>query len=167
MKRWTLALGTLTVLAVSWYAAMAFQHAEAPIRLGILHSQTGPLAISEQSMIDAELMAIEEINKEEGLLGRRVEAVVADGRSDPKVFAEQARWLINQEKVRVIFGCWASATRKSVKPIVEQLDHLLISLPMSPRQQTKASPDQVADRTQRPRVSPLARKPLEEPRPAR
>ncbi len=126
MKRWMLALGAVTALGGSWYVWRAYWRVEAPIRVGILHSKTGPLAISELSMIDAELMAIDEINQEGGLLGRNVEGVVADGRSDPKVFAQEARRLIDQEKVTVIFGCWASATRKSVKPIVEQADHLLV-----------------------------------------
>ena len=128
MSRWLLRLTLLTALipALAWVGHRILWHVEEPIRIGILHSGTGPLAISEQSMIDAELMAIDEINKEGGLLGRKVKAVVADGRSDPRVFAQEARRLIDQERVTVIFGCWASATRKSVKPIVEQADHLLV-----------------------------------------
>jgi urea transport system substrate-binding protein len=76
-------------------------------------------------MIDAELMAISEINQAGGLLGRRVEAVIADGRSDPTVFSEQARRLIDQEKVKVIFGCWTALARRSVKAVVESSNHLL------------------------------------------
>src|SRR5271157_6391201 len=103
MKRWLLALGAVIALGGAWYAWRAYWRVEAPILVGILHSKTGPLAISEQSMIDAELMAIDEINQRGGLVGRKVEAVIADGRSDPKVFADQARRLINQDKVKVIF----------------------------------------------------------------
>ena len=77
------------------------------------------MAISEKSMIDAEVLAIEEIN-EDGSLGRRIEPVVADGKSDWPTFAQEAQRLIDQEKVSVIFGCWTSASRKSVKPVVEQ-----------------------------------------------
>ena len=149
MKRWLLAFGTVTALGGSWYGLWAYRRVEAPIRVGILHSKTGPLAISEQSMIDAELMAIDEINQEGGLLGRKVEGVVADGRSDPKVFAQEAQRLIDQDKVSMIVGCWASATRKSVKPIVEQADHLLLypnayeGLEQSPRIfYTGAAPNQ-------------------------
>ena len=96
-----------------------------PIRVGILHSQTGPMAISEKSMIDAEVLALEEINND-GFLGRQIEWVVADGRSDWPTFAREAQRLIEKEEVSVIFGCWTSASRKSVKPVVEQKQHLLI-----------------------------------------
>jgi urea transport system substrate-binding protein len=84
------------------------------------------MAISELSMIDAERLAIDQINAAGGLLGRRVEAVVADGESDPSVFARQARRLIEEEKVSVIVGCCSSACRKSVKSVVEAASHLLI-----------------------------------------
>ena len=73
-------------------------------------------------MIDAEVMAIEEINQQGGLLGRQVKWVIADGRSDWPTFAREAQRLIEQKKVSVIFGCWTSASRKSVKPVVEQND---------------------------------------------
>ena len=98
----------------------------APIRVGLLHSRTGPLAISERSMIEAELLAIDELNARGGLIGRRVEGVVADGQSNWPVFATEAERLIDQEKVSVIIGCWTSASRKSVKPVVEKKAHLLI-----------------------------------------
>ncbi len=115
----------MIALGGSWYAWKTYWRVEAPILVGILHSQTGPLAISEQSMIDAELMAIDEINQQGGLLGRKVKAVIADGRSDPKVFAQEARRLIETEKVSVIFGCWTSLCRRSVKSVVEPSNHLL------------------------------------------
>ncbi|MFO0890907.1 MAG: urea ABC transporter substrate-binding protein [Isosphaeraceae bacterium] len=126
MRRWLLALGALVVLGLgSWSAWSLFWRIEAPIRVGILHSRTGPLAISEQAMADAELLAIEEINQAGGILGRRVEPVIADGRSDPKVFAQEARRLIEVEKVSVLFGCWTSLSRRAVKEVVESTGHLL------------------------------------------
>ena len=84
------------------------------------------MEISEKSMIEAEMLALEEINAQGGLLGgRQVEWVIADGRSDFPTFAREAERLIETEKVSVIFGCWTSASRKSVKPVVEQHHHLL------------------------------------------
>ncbi len=125
MKRWLLALSAVIALGGAWYAWRVYRRIEAPILVGILHSKTGPLEISERSLIDAELMAIDEINQRGGLLGREVKPVVADGRSDPKVFAQEARRLIETEKVSVIFGCWTSLCRKSVKSVVEPSNHLL------------------------------------------
>jgi urea transport system substrate-binding protein len=126
MKYWVPALLVLIVLGVlGWFGRELLWHVEAPIRVGILHSSTGPLAISERSMIDAEKLAIEEINASGGLLGRRVEVIEADGRSDPQVFAREARRLIELEKVGVIFGGWTSLSRRGVKAVVESSDHLL------------------------------------------
>jgi urea transport system substrate-binding protein len=128
MKRWLIALLILGLLSgatipVSFWL---WGHVEPPIRVGILHSKTGPMQISEESMIDAEVMALQEINQNGGLLGRQVEWIVADGRSDWPTFAREAQRLIEVEKVSVIFGCWTSASRKSVKPVVEHTNHLLI-----------------------------------------
>jgi urea transport system substrate-binding protein len=83
------------------------------------------MAISEKSVADATLLAIEQINDEGGLLGRRIEPVVADGRSDWRRFADEANRLIAEEKVSVVFGCWTSASRKTVKPVFEKHNHLL------------------------------------------
>jgi urea transport system substrate-binding protein len=96
-----------------------------PIRVGILHSRTGTMAISERPVIDAVLLAVEELNSRGGVLGRRVESVLADGQSDEEVFALEAEKLITKEKVAAIFGCWTSASRKAVVPVVERHDHLL------------------------------------------
>jgi len=96
-----------------------------PIKVGVLHSLSGTMAISEKAVMEATLLAIEEINAEGGLLGRKVEPVVVDGKSDPSVFAEQAERLIVDEEVSVVFGCWTSASRKTVKPIFEKYDNLL------------------------------------------
>ncbi|MDQ7059127.1 MAG: urea ABC transporter substrate-binding protein [Ghiorsea sp.] len=96
-----------------------------PIKVGILHSLTGTMAISEKPVMQATLLAIEEINAQGGLLGRQIKPVIIDGQSDGDTFAKQAEYLITQENVRVIFGCWTSASRKRVKPIVEKYQHLL------------------------------------------
>lgn len=98
---------------------------EAPIRVGILHSMTGTLAISARPVVDATLLAIEEINAQGGLLGRKLEPVIADGASDSDAFAAEAERLIAQEKVSVVFGCWTSSSRKAVGPVFEKHNHLL------------------------------------------
>ncbi len=108
-----------------WFARESWIHSTRPIKIGILHSLTGTMAISESSVRDATLLAIEELNAAGGVLGRRLEPVVADGRSDWPVFAREAERLIAQEKVAVVFGCWTSASRKTVKPVFERLDGLL------------------------------------------
>ncbi len=95
------------------------------IKVGILHSLSGTMAISEKSTVDAELMAIAEINQAGGILGRSIEAVVEDGASDWPTFREKAEKLINQDRVVTIFGCWTSASRKSILPVVESKNHLL------------------------------------------
>jgi len=127
MRRgWVWAFSALVVVAAGVGSALAvFGRAERPIVVGILHSETGPMAISEKSMIDAEVMALEEINADGGLLGRPVKWVKADGRSDWPTYAQQARKLIDEDHVSVIFGCWTSASRKNVKPVVEEKKHLL------------------------------------------
>ncbi len=96
------------------------------LRVGILHSLTGTMALTESPVVDATLLAIEEINERGGILGREIQPVVIDGASDERAFARQAAALIAEAKVCAIFGCWTSASRKSVLPIVEQRDHLLI-----------------------------------------
>lgn len=124
-----LLIGALLVVAAGVVGGIAYALAEGerpPIRVGILHSLYGPMAISEKSMVEAEQLAIDEINARGGLLGRKVRGVVADGKSDWPTFAQQAQRLISTEKVSVIVGCWTSASRKSVKPVVEAARHLLI-----------------------------------------
>jgi urea transport system substrate-binding protein len=96
------------------------------IKIGILHSLTGTMAISEKSLVDAVQMAVEEINGKGGISGRQIETIVADGRSDWTAFAREAERLILEERVSTIFGCWTSASRKNVKEIVEKHNHLLI-----------------------------------------
>ncbi len=95
------------------------------IRVGILHSLSGTMAISEVSLKDVELMAIEEINKAGGVLGKKIEPVIEDGASDWPNFAEKAGKLIEKDKVSTVFGCWTSASRKAVLPVFEKLNHQL------------------------------------------
>ncbi|MGZ8173749.1 MULTISPECIES: urea ABC transporter substrate-binding protein [Methylobacter] len=96
-----------------------------PIKIGVLHSLTGTMAVNEKPLVDAVRLAVKEINAQGGLQGQPVEMVVADGKSDPKVFAAEAERLIEKDRVSVLFGCWTSACRKAVKPIVEKHRHLL------------------------------------------
>jgi urea transport system substrate-binding protein len=95
------------------------------IKIGVLHSLSGTMAISETSLKDITLMTIEEINAAGGLLGKKLEAVVVDPASNWPLFAEKARELIQKHKVAVTFGCWTSVSRKSVLPVFEELDALL------------------------------------------
>ena len=130
MRRGYWAVVVLAVLVVAaigqvWRSGPAWAASRKPIVVGLLHSMTGPMSISERSMVDAENLAIAQINAKGGIRGRRIEAIVADGESDPQVFARQARALIG-DGARVIFGCWNSACRKSVIPVVEKADQLLV-----------------------------------------
>ncbi|WP_429637586.1 urea ABC transporter substrate-binding protein [Anoxybacillus kestanbolensis] len=95
------------------------------VKVGILHSLSGTMAISEVSLRDAELMAIEEINEAGGLLGKKIEPVIEDGASDWPTFAEKAKKLLQKDKVATIFGGWTSASRKAMLPVVEQNNGLL------------------------------------------
>lgn len=96
-----------------------------PIKVGILHSLSGTMAISETSLKDVALMTIDEINESGGVLGRKLEPVVVDPASNWPLFAEKARELITKDKVAVTFGCWTSVSRKSVLPVFEELNALL------------------------------------------
>jgi urea transport system substrate-binding protein len=98
---------------------------KAPIKVGVLHSLSGTMAISEVSLRDTVLMAIEEINAKGGVVGRKVEAVVVDPASNWDLFAEKAKQLLLQDKVAVVFGCWTSVSRKSVLPVFEGNNGLL------------------------------------------
>jgi urea transport system substrate-binding protein len=100
-------------------------HAEDTIKVGVLHSLSGTMAISETTLKDVVLMLIDEQNKKGGLLGKKLEAVVVDPASNWPLFAEKARELISQDKVAVVFGCWTSVSRKSVLPVFKELDSIL------------------------------------------
>jgi urea transport system substrate-binding protein len=95
------------------------------IKVGVLHSLSGTMAISETTLKDTMLMLIEQQNEKGGLLGKQLEAVVVDPASDWPLFAEKARELLDQEKVDAVFGCWTSVSRKSVLPVFEELNGLL------------------------------------------
>ncbi len=95
------------------------------IKVGILHSSSGTMAISEKSVIDAEQLAIEEINKAGGVLGKQIVAIVEDGASDPNTFNEKAKKLIDQDKVVTVFGCWTSSSRKAVLETFKSKNHML------------------------------------------
>ena len=95
------------------------------IKVGILHSLTGTIAIAEKSVVDAEMLAIEEINKAGGVMGRKIEPIIEDGASDWPTFAEKARKLLEKDKVASVMGCYTSASRKAVLPVFEKLKGLL------------------------------------------
>jgi urea transport system substrate-binding protein len=116
--KWPLLLAVLTLGVGSAQAADT-------IKVGILHSLSGTMAISETSLKDVALMTIEEINAKGGVLGKQLEPVVVDPASDWPLFAEKARELIQKEQVAVVFGCWTSVSRKSVLPVFEELNGLL------------------------------------------
>uniref|UniRef100_UPI003F710F71 transporter substrate-binding protein n=1 Tax=Elioraea sp. TaxID=2185103 RepID=UPI003F710F71 len=96
-----------------------------PIRVGILHSLSGTMAISETTLKDVMLMLIAEQNRKGGLLGRQLEPVVVDPASNWPLFAEKARELISVNRVAAVFGCWTSVSRKSVLPVFEELNNIL------------------------------------------
>lgn len=104
---------------------LAHAAGEGPIKIGILHSLSGTMAISEVSLRDVVLMAVEEINAKGGVMGRKIAPVVVDPASDWDLFAEKAKSLLLQEKVSVVFGCWTSVSRKSVLPVFEKNNGLL------------------------------------------
>ncbi len=97
-----------------------------PIRVGVMHALSGTMAISETALVDATLLAIDEINAGGGLNGRQIEPIVIDTRSDWAFARDAARDLITTQRVDAVFGCWTSACRRTVRPVFESLDHLLI-----------------------------------------
>src|SRR6188472_1671107 len=108
-------------IALSAFGAQAAD----TIKVGILHSLSGTMAISETTLKDAMLMLIDEQNAKGGLLGKKLEAVVVDPASNWPLFAEKARELISKDKVAAVFGCWTSVSRKSVLPVFSELDNIL------------------------------------------
>src|SRR5256884_4696095 len=112
-------------LAATGMAVCLPSFAADTIKVGVLHSLSGTMAISETVLKDVTLMAIDEINAKGGVMGKKLEAVVVDPASNWPLFAEKARQLITQDKVAVVFGCWTSVSRKSVLPVFEELNSLL------------------------------------------
>src|SRR4026207_855944 len=105
--------------------ALSYAADKEPIKIGVLHSLSGTMAISEVSLRDVVLMAIDEINAKGGILGRQGKPVVVDPASNWDLFAEKAKQLLLQDKVAVVFGCWTSVSRKSVLPVFEKDNGLL------------------------------------------
>ena len=138
LRRWKLVLGvSLGVIASALAIALAFGWrvpaalgldswlGTPPITVGLIHSQTGYMAISEKSLLDAEILAIEEINAAGGVNNSRVAWVAPDCRSDPEVFAQRARELLDKDHVQALFGTWTSESRKAVLPVVAEKSSLL------------------------------------------
>ena len=125
MKLKTLVSGALLGAIMSTTAFHGAFAADDTIKVGVLHSLSGTMAISETTLKDAMLMLIDEQNKKGGLLGKKLEAVVVDPASDWPLFAEKARELIEKDKVAAVFGCWTSSSCKSVLPVFEELNSLL------------------------------------------
>ena len=114
-----------TVLAAALSAFGMTAHAADTIKVGILHSLSGTMAISETALKETALMTIDEINKAGGVMGKKLEPVVVDPASNWPLFAEKARQLLTKDKVAVTFGCWTSVSRKSVLPVYKELNGLL------------------------------------------
>ncbi|ANX03710.1 urea ABC transporter substrate-binding protein [Immundisolibacter cernigliae] len=112
-------------LAAAGALLAGLAHAADTIKVGVLHSLSGTMAISETTLKDTVLMLVDEQNKKGGLLGKKLEAVVVDPASNWPLFAEKARELLAKDKVDVVFGCWTSVSRKSVLPVFEELNGLL------------------------------------------
>ena len=121
MKKFVIAFG----IAASFLFFSCNEKKADTVKVGLLHSLSGTMSISETAVRDAELLAISELNEDGGVLGKQIEALQADGASDPQIFATEARRLLEVEKVATVFGCWTSASRKAVKPVFEELYGLL------------------------------------------
>ena len=117
--------GLIAAAGTAPWSTNVFADDKAPIKVGVLHSLSGTMAISETALKNTALMTFEEINAKGGVMGRKIEAVVVDPASNWPLFAEKARQLLTQDKVAVVFGCWTSVSRKSVLPVFEELNGLL------------------------------------------
>src|SRR3954452_19649661 len=120
-RRWLAAAAAVAFGAAATVSAQA----QDTIKVGILHSLSGTMAISETTLKDTMLFLIDEQNKKGGLLGKKLEAVVVDPASNWPLFAEKARELITKDKVSAVFGCWTSVSRKSVLPVFKELNSIL------------------------------------------
>ncbi|MDB5882189.1 MAG: twin-arginine translocation pathway signal [Ramlibacter sp.] len=124
-RRGNLKLLTASLAVGLGLSSAAFAQSKDTIKIGVLHSLSGTMAISETVLKDTVLMAIDDINAKGGVLGRKLEPVVVDPASNWPLFAEKTKQLLGQDKVAVIFGCWTSVSRKSVLPVVEEMNGLL------------------------------------------
>src|SRR5881397_3227670 len=118
-------IGVAALLGNLGHWALSYAADKEPIKIGVLHSLSGTMAISEVSIRDIVLMAVEEINAKGGVLGRKLNPVVEDPASNWDLFAEKAKKLLLQDQVVAVFGCWTSVSRKSVLPVFEQNNGLL------------------------------------------
>ena len=125
MKRRNFIKATILAVSMAAIGSNGYAQDKGPIKVGVLHSLSGTMAISETVLKDVTLMAIDEINAKGGVLGRKLEPVVVDPASNWPLFAEKARQLLTQDKTAVVFGCWTSVSRKSVLPVFEELNGLL------------------------------------------
>ena len=125
MKKFLNILFAAALLCTTGLSVHAGHHEKETVKLGVLHSLSGTMAISEVSLRDVVLMAVGEINASGGVLGKKIEPVVVDPASDWDLFAEKAKTLLLEEKVDVTFGCWTSVSRKSVLPVFEENNGLL------------------------------------------
>jgi urea transport system substrate-binding protein len=116
---------SVSLSAVSLALTAGWAQAQETIKVGVLHSLSGTMAISETVLKDTVMMTIDEINAKGGVMGKKLEAVVVDPASNWPLFAEKARQLVSKDKVAVVFGCWTSVSRKSVLPVFEELNSLL------------------------------------------
>ena len=123
-----IAAGSALALPGITASNVLFAQDKSPIKVGILHSLSGTMAISETALKNTALMTVEEINAKGGVMGRKLEAVVVDPASNWPLFAEKARQLITQDKVASVFGCWTSVSRKSVLPVFKELNSVLFYL---------------------------------------
>lgn len=124
---------TSAAVAAAFFTILALTSCKEPkrktVKVGLLHSLTGTMSISEIGVRDAELLAIKELNESGGVLGCQIKIVEEDGKSNPRMFAEKARKLLEEDKVATIFGCWTSDSRKAVKPVLEE-DYGLLWYPV-------------------------------------
>ena len=121
-RRFTLKAVTAAVALAGFAVLPAHAQSGGTIKVGVLHSLSGTMAISETVLKDTVLMAIEDINKKGGVMGKKLEPVIVDPASNWPLFAEKTKQLLGQDKVSVIFGCWTSVSRKSVLPVVEEIN---------------------------------------------
>ncbi len=124
---------TSAAVAAAFFTILALTSCKEPkrktVKVGLLHSLTGTMSISEIGVRDAELLAIKELNESGGVLGCQIKIIEEDGKSNPRMFAEKARKLLEEDKVATIFGCWTSDSRKAVKPVLEK-DYGLLWYPV-------------------------------------
>jgi len=125
MSKFVRAAAVAAAFVASTAVIAVSAQAQETIKVGVLHSLSGTMAISETTLKDTMLMLVDDLNAKGGLLGKKVEAVVVDPASDWPLFAEKARDLLAKDKVAAVFGCWTSVSRKSVLPVFEELNGLL------------------------------------------